>query len=127
MNSGSSSGDIKEAGLWGHPRGLVLDYIEDIDSWDWVVTALWCWLVSPGVSFLLVIAVSRLSSGFGDTSYGSPPPNRLENILILTQVPEEILILCKGGGLTKTSTLLFHCEVLYVKALLKTEKKEVVF
>jgi hypothetical protein len=80
--------------------------MEESDSGDCVVTVLWCRRVSLEVSFLLVIVVSRLyaSSGFGDTSYGSPPPNCPEIILIF-QVPEEILIYCKGRGLTKTLTL----------------------
>jgi hypothetical protein len=50
------------------------------------------------VSSLLVIVESGLkaSSRFSDISCESPPPNRPVNILIF-QVPEEILICCKGG------------------------------
>jgi hypothetical protein len=68
--------------------------------------------VSPGVSFqVIVIFGLKALSGFSDSSCGRPPPNRSVNILILTQVPEEILIDCKGGGLTKTSTLNMNFEV----------------
>jgi hypothetical protein len=47
---------------------------------------------------ILAIVASGLnvSSGFGDISWGSSPPKGPENILIF-QVPEEILIYCKGG------------------------------
>jgi hypothetical protein len=80
--------------------------MKDSDSWGWVVTVLWCRRVSLGVSCLLVIVVFELyaSSGFGDTSCKGSSPNYPQNILIF-QVPEDILILCKGGGLTKILTL----------------------
>jgi hypothetical protein len=88
MNSGWSSGDIREAGLRGRPRGFLRDDEEASDSCDRVVTVLWCRRVSSGEESFRVIIVSGLnpSSGFGDSSCGSPPPNRPMNILIF-QVP----------------------------------------
>jgi hypothetical protein len=104
INSGWSSGDIREAGLHGRPRCLRDPTDEDNDSWDRAVIGLRCRRVSPGESSLLITAPSAFiaSSGFGDNSCGSPPPNRPVNMSILTQVPEEISIYCKGGSLTKT-------------------------
>jgi hypothetical protein len=94
MNSGWSSGDMREAGLLGHSRCLRDPTEEDSDNWDRVVTVLWCRRVSPGEFSCLVIVPSRFNatSGLGDISCGSPPPNRPVNMSILTQVPEEILI-----------------------------------
>jgi hypothetical protein len=89
------------------PKACLHDSMKDSDSCDRLVTVFWCQRGSLGVSSLLVNIVSGLyaSSRFGDTSCESPPPNRPVNILIF-QVPKEILIYCKGGGLTNTSTLI---------------------
>jgi hypothetical protein len=104
------------------------DPSKDSDSWDRVVTVLWCQPVSLRVASLQVIVISGLyaSSGFGNTSCGRPPTNRPVNILIF-QVPEDILISCKGRGLTKTSTLVFLGGVGLLKSSSRKEKKEVAF
>jgi hypothetical protein len=94
--------------LW--PKGFRHDPYDDSERLDCVATIWWHPHGSSALLSSLVIASSRFytSSGFGLTSCGSPPPNCPENILIF-QVPEEILISCKEGGLTKASTQFLVC------------------